>query len=311
MVDVLIAIPSYRRPRSLEALLRSIENIDTAGDVVRVIVGDNDVDRKEARAVVERLNAEGWRYPLRAITVSEPGLCSNRNALLHAFLETEEAPFMIMIDDDQTVSPGWYRALRKMRELTKADVIGPWVEPAFPPGSPDWASRAKIFREGVRGNGLVPFIPVVHATLISRAAILRMARPMFDPQFNLTSGEDVDFCRRLKQAGALFACAAEARVTEHYPASRVTLAWALQRAYRGGNSNVAVARAHTTAPLLYLRETGKICAKLMIGSVKLATLFWSPARRVDALCDISRAVGKAAGLYFGARYQEYAKTHGA
>lgn len=311
MAEVLFAIPSYRRPRSLEALLRSLERIGTGGDRVRVLVGENDVTRQEARAVVDRLNAEGWRFPLSTLLVPEPGLCSNRNALLAAFLADERADRLVMIDDDQTVSPGWYEALLDMRSRTGAEVVGPWVEPAFPPGSPAWAARARIFREGVRGDGPVPFIPVVHATLIERSAILRMDRTAFDPQFNLTSGEDVDFCRRLKRAGARFACAAQARVIEHYPASRVTLAWALQRAYRGGNSNVAVARAHTPVPLLYLRETGKIGAKLLIGTVKLAVLFWSPHGRVDALCDLARAVGKVAGLYFGARYQEYAKTHGA
>lgn len=311
MAEVLFAIPSYRRPRSLEALLRSLERISSGGDRVRVLVGENDVTRQEARQVVDRLNAEGWRFPLSTLLVPEPGLCSNRNALLAAFLADATADRLVMIDDDQTVSPGWYEALLRMRERTGAEVVGPWIEPAFPPGSPAWAYRSRIYREGVRGDGPVPFVPIVTGAMISRSAILRMRRPAFDPQFNLTAGEDVDFCRRLKLAGARFACAASARVTEHYPESRVTLSWALQRAYRGGNSNVAVGRVHTSAPLLYLRETGKICAKLTIGTVKLGLLFWSPHGRVDALCDIARAVGKAAGLYFGARYQEYAKTHGA
>jgi succinoglycan biosynthesis protein ExoM len=308
MRNIMILIPSYRRPNGLRRLLDSLELIDTS-DRIEVVVGDNDVTGQDGVRVVREAAASGYRFPIRAILVETPGLSDNRNALLGEFMGSPECDWVIMIDDDQVVTPGWLGALIAMQERTGAECVGPAVYPDFEGEPAPWVRRARIFQRDVTTNGPIPLLRAIHATLISRGAVASLNGHWFDLRFRKTSGEDVDFAIRMRRAGMRFARAADAKVFEIYPQSRATLSWALQRAYRGGNSNVAVARLHTPAGWFHLREIAKGSARIGVGAARLIACFWSPHLRSDAMCEIARGAGKLAGL-LGHRYEEYARTHG-
>jgi succinoglycan biosynthesis protein ExoM len=308
MRKIMILIPSFRRPKGLRRLLDSLALIRT-GDRIEVVIGENDMTGLGAEGVVNDLATAGYRFPIRSIRVQTPGLSDNRNALLAEFIASSR-DWVIMIDDDQVVTEGWLEALFETQARTGAECVGPAVHPSFEGDPPHWVRRAKIFRRDVSTEGEIDLLRAIHATLISRRAVERLEGHWFDLRFRRTSGEDVDFAIRMRKSGARFARASRATVFEVYPESRATLAWALQRAYRGGNSNVAVARLHSPAGWFHLREAAKGTVRLGIGLARLLVHFWSPHRRVDALCDMARGAGKLTGL-LGHRYEEYARTHGA
>ena len=85
MVDVTIAVPTFRRPRGLERLLSALEKLDTTANV-SVLVADNDAERADGAAVCERLRRTGYRWPLEWVVVRERGIAQTRNALVEHVL---------------------------------------------------------------------------------------------------------------------------------------------------------------------------------------------------------------------------------
>ena len=81
MTDVVVAVPSFRRPQGLERLLTALEKLQTSARVL-VLVADNDVDGREAFAVCERLRTRGYRWPLDCVVAQERGIAQARNALI-------------------------------------------------------------------------------------------------------------------------------------------------------------------------------------------------------------------------------------
>ena len=60
MSEVVIAIPTFRRPQSLKRLLTAIEKLETKASVL-VVVADNDADKHEGLDVCEAMRAAGYR----------------------------------------------------------------------------------------------------------------------------------------------------------------------------------------------------------------------------------------------------------
>src|SRR5581483_10580852 len=109
MPRIAVAIPTFRRPRSLRRLLDAVAAIETRADV-HVIVADNDAGGREGLAVCERLREQGYRWPLTAFAVPERGIAQVRNALVQAALADSGSEFIAMIDDDEWPEPQWLDA---------------------------------------------------------------------------------------------------------------------------------------------------------------------------------------------------------
>ena len=79
MRDVVICIPTFRRPQSLERLLTAIAALQTRADIA-VLVADNDAET-HAGFDLARRTAPGFRFPLRAVIAHRRGIAQVRNAL--------------------------------------------------------------------------------------------------------------------------------------------------------------------------------------------------------------------------------------
>jgi glycosyltransferase involved in cell wall biosynthesis len=306
MADVVIAIPTFRRPRGLARLLASLADLRTCVNVT-VIVGDNDAAIHQGQDLCAQTRARGYRWPLECIVVAERGIAQNRNALVAAALEKSSTEFLAMLDDDEWVEPDWLDALLETRSLFAADAIEGPVRGVHEDGSAaqDYAGVASH-----RGaSGPVECIEGAGNVLIARSALERLSSPWFDPAFALSGGEDKDFFQRLKAQGARFAWSAEAVSYTAVPESRTGLKWTLARAYGVGNSDMRVFLKHQAGPGSMLREIAKIAGALLL-SPPAALLHWAnPDRRLKALSKLYRAAGKTAAL-FGSHYQEYSVIHG-
>lgn len=307
MPDVTVAIPTFRRPMSLERLLVALEKLDT-GETLRVLVADNDGEGREGFAVVERLKSAKYRWPIEALVVEERGIAQARNALVDRAL-ARGFDYLAMLDDDEWPEPSWLAAFLRVAAETGADVLHGAVIPELETAPGRWAVRVYGFAPLRNPTGTIAMIHGTGNIFLKRSALAMLSPPWFDPRFALTGGEDKDFLTRFKLAGARFAWADDAAIYTSMPASRANARWAVQRAFRVGNSDMRVFLKHTDVLPSKLVEGAKIAGALAL-SLPLMLLAAPMAEwRMLPVCKFARAAGKlwaACGL----SYDEYAVTHG-
>ena len=310
MTDILIGIITYKRPLMLERALRAIALFEIdPGINVRVLVADNDSARREGIEVVRKLATSGYRFPIDSILVEQQGSTYGRNALLEAAFSNSAVDFIAMMDDDQRPEPQWLKALYRVQQETCADVVGAAVWPEFEAKPPRWAMESKVYTRNTSTTGSVDILSGSGGILISKNFTSLLPRPWFDHNFAMTGGSDADVFVRVQDAGGTFARAADAVIHEFYPTSRVTLRWALRRAFRIGMSDMYISRKRGPLGHVLAKESVKIVGAFIIAPLLLLVFIGSPGKRVDALCKIARAIGKITAL-FGLRYDEYATIHG-
>jgi glycosyltransferase involved in cell wall biosynthesis len=307
MVDVTIAIPTFRRPRGLERLLSALEKLETTANV-SVLVADNDAERGDGAAVCERLRTGSYRWKLEWIVVRERGIAQTRNALMEHALAKPGAGFVAMIDDDEWPHPQWLDTFLRAQTETGADVVYGAILREFERKPGVWAAHCP----GVASTHVAASSAAMPGTgnvLLRRECLEELAKPCFDPAFALTGGEDKDFFTRLKKQGRRFAGVDDAICTEFVPASRANLRWALQRAYRIGNSDMRVALKHESAVAAMSRETAKIAGAILLFPFLFFASLPFAAHRAEPLWKLYRAAGKIAAI-FGNHFNEYATVHG-
>lgn len=309
MPDVLVAVPTFRRPNSLSRLLDALASLSTTARV-EILVADNDGAGGAGLEVCEQRRAQGYRWPLHAIAVGARGIAQARNALVEYALTKSESAFVAMLDDDEWPDARWLDAFLHVQRQTGAEALHGAVLRVFDTKPAAWASSCQGMAPLRARTGPVDMIHGTANVLLSRSCLLRLERPWFDPAFALTGGEDKEFFTRLRRLGVRFAWADEAVVHAHVPASRSTLGWALQRAYRVGNSDMRVFLKHEVKTSAFLGEYAKIVGALILFPLHFTLHAASPAKRTSDLCRLWRAAGKAAALW-GRHYNEYAIVHGA
>jgi glycosyltransferase involved in cell wall biosynthesis len=292
MPEVLICIPTFRRPRSLKRLLDAVAALET-GAALAVLVADNDAGAHAGFDLVQAM-APSFRFPLRAVIAHQRGIAQVRNTLIGEALKCD-ARFIAMIDDDEWPDRAWIDQFLRVARQTGAGALQGSILFNHP-AQPDIA----------RPSGAAAMLQGAGNLLIRRDVLEGMAQPWFDPGFALGGGEDRDFFLRLQRDGVAFAWADEARCFGEVHETRARLAWTLRRAYSIGNSDMRVLLKHQ--PEQRGAELLKIAAALLL--CPPAALLLAPTRhRRMPLEKLFRALGKL-GALCGAHYQEYATIHG-
>ena len=114
---VVIAIPTYKRPRSLARLLDAIAGLRTDAEIT-VLVADNDAQQHQGFNLCGRLTPL-YRWPLRAVMERDRGIAQARNRLVAEALKTD-AQFIAMIDDDEWPDADWISAFLDAQRTTGA-----------------------------------------------------------------------------------------------------------------------------------------------------------------------------------------------
>jgi succinoglycan biosynthesis protein ExoM len=239
-MEVLVGIPTHKRPEGLLACLKSIEAQQGELPPIRVFVADNDPVGKQGVRLVDEL-ASGFRFPISAMVVEEPGISAVRNSILDEAIRSG-SDFIAMIDDDETASASWIQSLLEMQRRFDVDVIGGRVEPRF-------SVKASAEVRAFWTSAPVPDGPIHHISntancLISSRLLQRLGIPKFDPAFGLTGGGDAEWFCRVRLKGASFAWSEGAVTFENVPPQRCTLKWVLKRTYARGNVWVRIYRMH-------------------------------------------------------------------
>ncbi|MBI3677564.1 MAG: glycosyltransferase [Proteobacteria bacterium] len=307
-LDVIVAIPTFRRPKMLERLLLALERVQTKASV-RVLVADNDGERHEGFDLSLRLIQRGYAWPLETFVAHDRGIAQVRNALVERAM-TKPFDFLAMLDDDEWPQPQWLEQFLHVQKETGAGALHGAVLRVYET-TPGFLARQC---DGVchqRGTtGPIDMVESTGNVLIARKCIEELPQPWFDNAFALTGGEDRDFFVRLKARGCAFAWADEALVHAYVPASRANLKWALTRAYRVGNSDMRVFLKQRPKLLARAVEFAKIGGAILLFPILFVTFSALPNRTVEPLRKLCRAAGKIAAM-FGNYYNEYSVTHGA
>ena len=234
---VSILVCTFNRDRLLPGALRSLlaqTGIDQDATEI-IVVDDGSTD------ATQRIIAELQRdSPIRivAVTGAHVGLGAARNlAVSHA-----RGAWLAFFDDDQIADPCWLAALLASASAAQVDGVGGRTELRFLEARPAevtrtvrrllsekrgaTARRVQWRREAVPGMT----IPATSNALVRSALLARLGG--FRPEVNY--GEDAEFFRRARRAGARFAYSDAARVEHLIPPERLRLAYLLSLARRAG-----------------------------------------------------------------------------
>ncbi len=294
MSATVIGIPTFRRPGQLRHLLDAVARLDGLDEAL-LLVADNDAGGEGA--AVAAAMAEGFPIPVEVIRVAEPGLCHVRNAIVAHALAVPGMQRLAMLDDDEWPEPQWLTALTAVQQRTGAAVVGGPVMPVFPEGEPEWAGQTLVFRPEQRPEGSAGMLYASNNLLVTRAALEALGAPWFDPAFNRSGGEDLDFLTRLKAIGFGFAWAPGARVSEWVGAERARKAWVLRRMWRIGVTDTRVA-CKQRGPFGRIALAPRALVLLGLRTAALPALAWH-RNRLDVAGQWVKAIARLYALAGG------------
>ncbi len=327
-VELIVAIPTFRRPATLQANLAAAVAQAAAlaalaapppapGSLApgspapasleplraRVLVVDNDPQG----SAEEVARAAGADY----VVEPTPGIVAVRNRALD---EAAGADLLVFIDDDEIAQPGWLAALVGTWRATGADAVWGRVVSVFDGPVDDFVAAGEFFRRKPRTTG--DRVPVAACgNLLLDLATVRRLGVRFDPRMILGGGEDTLFTRTLVAGGGVIVWCDESVAHDVVPAGRANRHWVLTRQISHGNAAArverylagstgsrAVARARCVAGG-GVRVAGGL-ARSVVGAVRRR-----PRDRARGLRTAARGLGLASGG-LGLTYEEYARTEG-
>lgn len=304
-LTVAIAIPTFRRPDRLAALLAllpaRVAELDARTALTTVLVVDNDPEQS-ARPVAERQ----WQVPVQYAPEPTPGIAAARN---HAMDAAADAQLLAFIDDDELPQPGWLHALVECyRSHDVAAVMGRVISD-LPEHLDPWLRATGTFRRRVLASG-TPISVAAAGNLLLDLARVRAAGVRFDPGLGLAGGEDSLFSQQLVSRGGRIVWCGESIAVDEVTPTRLTRAWARTRAFNTGNAAINVAlRLHPgPAAQLGIRARAMVGGIGRIGVGGARHLFGRVAHRLDDDARGWRLVHRGRGMLaaaFGHVHLEY------
>lgn len=304
---LVIGIPTYRRPEMLQALLDSLLP-ELQRHPAEVVVADNDCG-SAAPALVEAFRA---RWPaIRCIPVAARGVAQVRNALVaEAHQANPDWQWLLMLDDDGLVTPGWLGSLLGAATRYDADLAGGPVQGVLP-GDSGRLARNSIFAARRRWpTGLVPLLNTTQNLAIARRALTLAPEPLFRNEYGASGGEDYDLFRRVARASGRIVWCDEAVVMEPAPADRLTVRSLLHRYASTGMYMVAIDRSYDGGLQVWLNALKGLLMSAL--AALLAALTFRRDACARSVLKVSHYVGRLGGLLgaTSARYVPAAKNPG-
>ncbi|MGV6819720.1 MAG: glycosyltransferase [Parvularcula sp.] len=228
--SLIVGICTYRRPSLAEAI-RSVFVQTRKAD--RIIVVDNDIE-PTAEPIIRALREES---DTTLVYRHVPG--GNIAVARNAVLDLSAGHRLAFLDDDEMASPRWLAELEAaLHDGGVAAVFGPQIA-LYQPSDPAWMRALSphsfhghliegALQSGSTGNCL---IDLSHPALQNRR---------FDRAAAPFGGSDTQFFVEAYRAGARYAFAPSAKVSERVPPHRARWSWLLRRRYRYGHTHARV-----------------------------------------------------------------------
>jgi glucosyl-dolichyl phosphate glucuronosyltransferase len=242
--DISVCICTRDRPRYLRSCLDALAAQTSSGFEILVV---DSASPPVARA--EAANLVATAANARLILVDEPGLGRARNAGAAAASGT----YIAYLDDDAIPAPDWIDMIRRViaERARPPAMVGGRILPLWEAPLPDWWPRSLIGVLSIvewdgRGVYRTPDVPSslepFGANIVVRRDALLSAGG-FETQLGrsgstLLSDEEVQLAWRLQDSGEVVLYDGRVLVHHQIQASRLTIAWLLQRLYWQGISTV-------------------------------------------------------------------------
>ncbi|MGI3780983.1 MAG: glycosyltransferase family 2 protein [Janthinobacterium lividum] len=306
--NVVVGVPTYRRPRELEALLPLLldQARDLPGRRFHVLVVDNDPG-ESGRDVVEALDDDRVTY----VPEPTPGIAAVRNRILDVAAEVLDAALVAMIDDDERPRPRWLVELVSTWEQTGAALVAGRVVPEFTGPLDPWVAAGRFHTRRNLATG-APISVAAAGNLLLDARQLRDLGQRFDERVGLAGGEDTLFSRQLHARGASMVWCADSVAVDRVLPERMTRRWVLARAMSHGDAWVRVGLRLAPGPAA--RATFRVravlagAARVLVGGARAAagTVLRRPVDQARGLRAAMRGVGMVRGAW-GLHHEEYAR----
>lgn len=237
--QITICVCTYKRPRYLSHLLRSLAALETDGlFTFSVVIVDN--DRERAAEQVVAAFAKGAMVEVSYFIEPRQNIALARNAALSHV----RGEFVAFIDDDEFPTKGWLKILfTECERQHVAGVLGP-VMPWYEVEPPKWVLDGGFYERPSHPTGLIiDGSKGRTGNVLFRTAIIVGESIPFRPEFR--TGEDQDFFHRMIAKGHVFIWCHEATAYEWVPPIRWKRSFLLRRALLRGTiaalrSNVGV-----------------------------------------------------------------------
>lgn len=224
-----VCIPTFRRNKMLEHLLRNLALQETGGLFdYSVVVVDNDA-AGPAEETVMRLRDEQCLDIGYGIE-PEQTIPAARN---HA-LRLARGNYIGIIDDDEFPPPHWLITMyRAIRAFDVDGALGP-VHPFFEQKPPAWLVKGRFCERPVHRTGtLLHWDQTRTGNVLLKKEVFDKHKLCFDVKFR-TGGSDREFFKQAMREGCRFIAVEEAPVYEIVPPERWTKNYYLKRALVNG-----------------------------------------------------------------------------
>lgn len=234
-----VCVPTFRRNRLLERLLRNLALQETGGLFdFSVVIIDNDATGP-ARETVMRLGSElelDISYGIEA----EQTIPAARN---HA-LRLARGNYIGIIDDDEFPPAHWLLTLyRAIRTFGVDGCLGP-VHPFFEREPPKWLLRSGLCERPVHRTGtLLHWSQTRTGNVLLKRNVFDKHNLCFDVRLR-TGGSDREFFRQAINVGCRFVAVEEAPVYEIVPPERWKKLYYLKRALVNGRNAHKISVGH-------------------------------------------------------------------
>ncbi|NUQ70457.1 MAG: glycosyltransferase [Chthonomonadales bacterium] len=293
-LTVSVIICTRNRADTLEACLRSLESQKPGANEILVI--DN-ASEDCTEALIASL-AESVAH-LRYVREETIGLSHARNRGLR------EARFAVVayIDDDATAEPNWIRAILEAMQDPSVACIGGRITVGYPETRPAWLDRSFDAYLGYFDLG-----KSVCTTTEIRGGNFAVRRDIglsvggFDPALGyvdqaLIGGEEVEFARRIRNAGGAVLYVPGASVVHHVSEDRLNKSWFFRRTRGQGVANARAMPDRYTAGRA-VRKLGDAWGEALyarirrneVGAFRMACQSSSAQGVLDTSCRNRRAL---------------------
>jgi glycosyltransferase involved in cell wall biosynthesis len=263
-VEVVITIPTFKRPDHVIKTLESVKNQSTNRNYA-IIVMDNDAEGLQGIGACQKLFESG-RYTGTLEIAHARGNCNAYNAgWLTALMKYPNFKYLIVIDDDEVADPNWIENMCATAETFGTDIVGGPQLPVFEKPEHQGYARHPVFTPHYSQTGPVPIVYSSGNLLVSKKLMETMGHPFFHLQFNFMGGGDADLIDRSVTQGFKVAWCNEAPVHETVPPRRTESDWLRARSLRNGViSTLVERRQRANEPFGRVRTFAKSLALLAV-----------------------------------------------
>ncbi|MEM5500057.1 glycosyltransferase [Ahrensia kielensis] len=302
-VDIVVTIPTFKRPEHVLETLRSVSNQKTQHNVA-IIVMENEAEAREGANACSPLFEAGTHDGLVIIAHDRGNCCAYNAGWFTALTKFPNLKYIAVIDDDEIAAPQWLENLCATAEKHDASFVGGPQLPVFEGAvNEKWKSH-QVFKPHYETTGMVDILYSSGNLLVRRDALKAMPQPFFDLAFNFTGGGDADLMRRAKDKGFDFAWCTEAEIHETVPERRVTWGWIQKRALRNGQLSALIAHRRAKSTWGHLKVILHSLALLAVSPVRSLFQLVRSGSVLSSLYPVHIALGRIASE-FGYANEQY------